>query len=270
MSSVVIPDLKEKFRVLRTYTSRTRWPALAEAFGASHKTLQYWAQGSAVRAPELLPERALPVLIALVAEMLPPGRSDDEVRRLALGSARQLEEEVRSGSAALLSSIIAKEGRFGTAILNRRSDLSSLIEMEEAPSRDLPRIAAGEPFRIEVPPRRGCAYAAVLQNAQRAWAIIPVAKPTAATPRWLVPGLGSTGSPAFMQERRDLGLHRFVCFQSADPFPVWIDEHRREGTTLDKQGLERLASFYQARSASGRACHVLDLIVEAAAHGRSS
>lgn len=264
MPAVLVPDLKEKFRLLRTYTARTDWSQLAEPFGASHKTLQYWAQGSGSREPDLVPQRAVPVLIDLIADMLPPGRSEEEVRRLVFGPVARLEEEVRSGTGALISSIIESEGRTGSAILIRGRDHGALVEADEAPAAGWPVIAAGAPFRLEFRLRRGTNYAAVLQNAQHVWAVLASERVESASSNVLVPGLGSGGVPSLMRERRDYGLHRFVCLETTDPFPAWLAEHRREGTILDKRGLEALARFYLDVSGKSRACHVLSLVVEPA------
>ena len=266
MPAVFVPDLKQKFRLLRTYTARTRWPALAEPFGTSHKTLQYWVNGLGSREPGQIPEWAVPILTGLIAGMLPSGRSDDEIRRLVFGPAARLEEEIRSGAGALLSAIIAAEGRQDGAILIRRpaDDAQGLVEVEEDRDSTLPSIASGAPFRIEFPILHTAPYAVALQNAQQAWAVLPMALREAAPRRLLVPGNGAGDVPSWMRERRDHGLHRFVCLQSPAPFPAGLDEHRREGTALDKRGLEELARFYQALPARSRACHVLSLIVESA------
>ena len=65
-----------------------------------------------------------------------------------------------------------------------------------------------------------------------------------------------------MAEHRDAGLNRFVCLQSPEPFPAVIDEHRREGSILDKRAIEALAARYESVPVAQRSCHVLAIAFE--------
>ena len=238
------------------YSRHNSWEALAERFDAAVGTLKYWVHGSARREAEQMPAEALPVLQDLFAEILPANHSAEDIRRLVLGPVAQLEEDVRSAATASLSALIEREGKTGTARLFRQSDEGSLVEVEgEDAVSDTARVSLGAFFRIEFPLMRTGIYAVVLQHAQRSWAVVPSAVSTT-PPRLRVPGLPSDTTPRFMRERRDSGLHRFVCFQAAVPFPAAIDDHLREGTSLDKRALEALGTLYESVPAARRSCHV--------------
>lgn len=258
-----MPALKRKFGLLRSYSSRTSWSLLAEPFGAAAKTLQYWCDGNQTRSPDQIPPEALPVLLKLFAEILPRSLPAEEVRRLVLGPADRLEAELRSGAAASFAALIAREGQTGTGVLFRKSAESGLIEVEgETAPADCARVALWEWFRVRFPVPAACRYAVTLQNVQQAWAVVPSVLMQGTFRRVLVPGLENDSAPRFMRERRDPGLHRFVCLQAGAPFPPLVEEHAREGLAFDQRGLETLARFYEDLPVPQRACHVLIVVIE--------
>lgn len=260
---VPVPDLRRKFALLRAYSPRTSWDLLAEPFGVSPKTLKYWGHGSETRAPDQIQPEALPVLRGLIADALPAGHAEDDVERLVFGPAARLEAALRSGAASSFARLVAREGQTGTATLFRKRGDSALIEVAgEATGPGIERLRLGELFRIEFPIRPDCRHAVTLQGAQQAWAVVPSI--ITERPSWLVlvPGMDGDQAPRFMRERRDTGLHQFVCLQATEAFPALVDEHQREGSIFDKQALTTLAGFYEGLPASRRACHVLTLFIE--------
>lgn len=258
MALIKVPELKRKFALLRACSERTTWPLLAVPFGVSDKTLQFWCDGAIKRDGDQMPARAFPILLALVADILPGSRADADVRDLVLGSFVRLEEAVRSDIADSFAALIEREGQSGTALLIRKTEATSLIEPEdEQVGTDTAQLRLGELFRIEFPLRPGCRFAVALQGVQQLWAPVPFAIPEADRRSAYIPGLGDAGTPRFMRERRDAGLHRFVCLQAAAAFPVTIEHYQRGDGAFDKHGLDALSRFYESQPATRRACHVL-------------
>jgi hypothetical protein len=263
MPVVPVPDLRRKFALLRTYSPRTSWELLAEPFGASPKTLKYWGHGSATRAPDHIPPEALPVLRTLIADLVPAGYADDDIDPLLFGPVDRLEEVIRSGAASSFARLIARDGQTGTATLFRKRYEIALVEIEgEAAGPGIENVRLGALFRIEFPIRTGHRMALTLQGAQRAWAVVPSVIADHPARVVLMPGLESDQAPRFMRERRDTGLHQFVCLQAAEAFPALINEHRRDNAILDKRALDTLARFHEGLPATRRACHVLTLSIE--------
>ncbi len=171
---------------------------------------------------------------------------------------------MRSGTAWSLSRLIARDGQTGTATLFRKRPEAALIELEGEEPQGAVRLTLGEFFRVEFPLRAGCGQAVTLQGTQNVWALVPSIA-TQAPGRVRMPGLAGDEHPRFMRERRDPSLHRFVCLQTAELLPSFLDEHGREGVSLDKLALDELATFYEAQKDHKRACHVLTVSIEAAA-----
>lgn len=257
MPAVHVPDLKRKFALLRAHSTRRTWPALAEPFGKSFKTLQFWQDKSASREAGLIPDWAVPILTRLIGEVLPGDRLPDEVRQFVFGPAAPLEEEVRTGAATSIMALLAAEARRDTATLMRREASVGLVEVETEDREPCPRLRLGEPFRIVVRRRLSSGYVVALQHAQRAWTLLPTALTSSPPATILVPGVTANGTPSFMCERRDLGRHLFACLESTDPPPAWVLAFQRDGITLDKRALDALAAFYSGQDTARRACHTL-------------
>lgn len=152
MPTMPVDEFRRKLLLLRTYSAHRSLDDIAKQFGVPIGTLKYWGHGSARRAPDRLPEWALPVLSNLFAAILSPNRSPEDIHRLVLGPAALLEEQVRSGAGSSLSALIAREGKTGTALLFRKSEEGNLVEIEgEAGAPDIPRLGLDARFRIEFP-----------------------------------------------------------------------------------------------------------------------
>ena len=258
MPAVVVPDLKQKFALLRSYPSRS-WTDLAGRFGKSYKTLQFWQDGSSTRDPGLMPDWALPILMRLVGEILPDHHAPEAVRAFVFGPTAQLEEELRTGVAISLMALLTAEAHRDSATLIRRGDAIDLVEVETEDRAPCPRLRLGESFRIVVRPRFSSGYAVALQNAQRAWALLPTALSPSKPATILVPGVKPDNEPRFMSEPRDPGRQLFVCLELPAPPPASLEALDRDRAAIDKRALDALATFYAAQPRAKRACHMLEV-----------
>jgi len=254
-----VPDLDEKFALLRAWSDNTTPQSLACALGVSPKTLRWWVTGDATRPPEHIPVAKLAPFTALFVALL-SGLDPALVHRLVMGSARLLREALETQGAVLLTRIIARDALRDQGRIVRRSAELGLVEVETEIPNAIPTLKTGEWFRIEYPARHNFPYAIVLQTVGQSWGLLPVKRLD--SKRLLVPGLRPDSTTAYMRERAQRGLHRFVCFQSAQPFPALIREHADEGIVLDKRALETLATFYAGLSSTARVCQLVECVVE--------
>jgi hypothetical protein len=259
MPAIVVPELKQKFALLRAYPAPRSWTELAKAFHREIKSVQTWRDGSQTRAPDRVPDWAVPILARLVAEALPGPRSDEEIRQFVFGPAAQLEEEIRTGAAVSLLALIRSEARHNTATLIRRSAEIGLVEIETEDQPSGVPIKLDEFFRLELRRRLSSGYVIALQHTQQVWALLPFAPSPLAPAMILVPGVKDSGEPAFMRERRDLGRHLFIILETPDPPPASVLALGRDETVLDKRALDRLAAFYDEQPKERRAGHLVAL-----------
>lgn len=263
---IVVRDLRAKLRLLMAFGSHRDWPALAAQFGRKRDTLEWWANGSSVRAPGAVPARHLSRLVDLFAEILPQ-RSRADVEQLVLSSAGEIDEALRAQSTPSLVGLIKAEGQRDTVRLHRMPGQSGLVAFHAPDGADgsCPRLGLGEPFYIELRIERA-GHAIVLQNAQQAWAAIPFVN--GARMRMvpvgplLLPGMRSDGSPQYLKEERDIGRHLFACLLTPKAFPAEMLHAAANHTVLDGRLLDRIAAFYGEQPKSERAIHVLELNVE--------
>lgn len=250
---ITVPELDRKFGILRALGVVTTPKALADAFGVSPKTIRWWVRGTETRAPEQIPADKFGILIGLFAKLLPDA-PPTVLQTMLLGPAVHLEDSIRMQSTASLRDIIDRDGVRDQATIIRRAHGVALVDTDEGETVPVARIAIGEWFRIEFRARHGCRYAIAFQNAGQNWgALLPAPSNEA---NLLVPGRRADGTPTYMRERHQRGAHRFVCFQSAEPFPAALLTYVRNRITVDQQGLAMLAAFYERLEHRQRACQI--------------
>jgi len=253
---ITVPELDRKFGILKTQGAVSSVAALADAFGVSPKTLRWWVRGTQTRPPEQIPADKLSILINLFAKLLPDA-PPTTIQAMVLGPAIHLEDAIRAQRTTSLRAIIDRDGARDQATIIRRAHGIELVDTDEAETAPMARIAIGEWFRIEFRARHGCRYALALQNAGQSWGALLPARSNEAN--LLVPGRRADGAPSYMVERHQRGPHRFVCFQSAQPFPASLLAYVRNRIALDQQGLDILGAFYERLGSRYRTCQIADL-----------
>lgn len=259
MTSVPVIELRRKYDLAIEYVTSSM-DALAARFGKSVKTILGWVNDDRGRPAESMPVKAKAQFVTLFAEVL-PDLPRNRVLQLIEGPASHLQHELERAAASTLSRIIAREAnREGIKLLRPPSENPLVDVVEEVPA-DLPRLSLGEAFRLEFPARHDCSFALVLQHAGRRWGSLQSQR--SRDNRYvLVPAPREPGAEDFISEEEQTKRHRFICFQSADPFPADLHEYAAEPIELDKRGLELLASFYERLPKARRACYLKEIWVE--------
>jgi len=259
MASVPVVELRRKYDLAIEYVTGSM-DRLAARFDKSVKTILGWVNDDRGRSPESMPAKAKAQFVTIFAEVLldlPRNR----VLQLIEGPANHLEHELERAAASILSRIIAREASRESVRLFRSSLENPLVEFVEEVPADLPRLSLGEAFRLEFPARHDCPFALALQHAGRRWGSLQSQR-SRDNRSIMVPAPREPGTDDFISEREQRGRHRFICFQSPDPFPAALHEYADEPIELDKRGLELLASFYERLPKARRACHLKEIWVE--------
>ncbi len=263
--AVSVPELRKKLNILIAYGCYSDWDAIAVALGKSPKTIQWWADGAANREPNAVPKGSFQKLVDLFSSALPAHRPDDEVRKLILGPASELESEFRAAPTISLAGLIEDEAinDAGSII---RADRSNMELVESEPVGDAPEpdavIKLNEWFRVVFRSSLHGQYVLAMQNVQQTWGGLAATFEAESRSIYL-PGLNeASGRPVFMREVRDRGTHRFVVMQTAEPTPVDLRSAFQDRVAFDKSLLDRAATFYASQPKSRRCLFLLELKVE--------
>lgn len=259
MASVPVIELRRKYDLAIEYVTGSM-DKLAVRFDKSVKTILGWINDERGRPAESMPVKAKAQFVTLFAEVL-PDLPRHRVLQLIEGPASHLQHELERAAASTLSRIIAREAsREGIRLLRPLSENPLVDVVEEVPA-GLPRLKLGEAFRLEFPARHDCPFAFALQHAGRRWGSLQSQR-SRGNRYVLVPAPREPGTEDFISEEEQTRRHRFICFQSADPFPAALHEYADDAIELDKRGLELLASFYERLPKARRACHLKEIWVE--------
>lgn len=266
MPSTLVPDLKAKLALLRAHGPRRTWPELAAPFGRKPKTLRWWADGSETHAAGAIPDAFIETFLVLVRDAMPRQLHPADLRALALGplGAFRAAMEGDPVSVPSLQALIAQEGRLGRARLHVQTDLALVEKAESAPQPAL--LKFGQRFYLEFSADRP-GHALVLQHVQQAWGVVPFSDQSPScrvdAGAVYVPPLSASGAPEFLVERRDAGLHRFLCLFVPVPFPPEILQAATLQAQLDIALLQKLAQFYVNQPRDARGIDLLEVRIAA-------
>lgn len=262
MASQIIPDLKRKFGLLRAFGPRKSWDAQAETFGLSAKTLRWWADGTATRAPGSVPDRHIDGVIGLMREAFPPSLSQAELRDLLFGEFGSFEAVLHAplATSGLLNGVIERAGRTDRARLHVAPSDLELVERDDDAPEGVYALRIGQRFYLEFPVDRN-GYALVIQHAQQSWAAIAIDRdePIAQVRRgsYSVPAFDPAEQPRYMVERVQTGLHRFISIITTQPPPAAIIAAARNQTQFDTLLLGQLAGFLEQQPEGRRSIDVV-------------
>lgn len=231
-------------------------PAAGNKPPLSPKTLDWWINGDETRKSDHMPADAFENFVALLGERL--AIPDSALRELLRQPADHLEDALAAANAASLHRIIARDATRDGAHVILRSDELSLSEEHEFSSDKLPVVSLGEAYRLVFAAAPQLRFAVVLQNAGHAWGAMK-SQVQRDGRRLLVPGITEDGSPRYLVEREQHGVHRFIAFQGRHPFPASLADYRSLPIALDRQALQLLAAHYENLPKSERAVYLLEV-----------
>lgn len=251
----IVPELREKFRLLIQYGYFASFEAIAAALGRKPKTVRWWAHGDAARMPGRVPADRYAEVIALFTDCLVPDLPEHRAREIAFGPARRMEEQLRAGEPRSIADFIEREGltRTGRLFLDRQGEIGLVETDRERPAAKF-QVPLDAWFRIVVEKDLRRWNIMALQLAPSACGIVSHVL-DAETGHVLLPGLKEDGGLAWMRERRDNGLSRFAVIATAEPLPPDIPSGG--GQALSDTMLDRLGDVYGRQPRAGREIHLL-------------
>lgn len=257
-----VPELGRKFELLKR--AGLTYDDIGRRLGVKRETVRGWQYGHANRAVDAdsVPDRHIPKLVELIAEVLPGSHTPPEARALFIGGVNAFEWALTADSSLSIGDLIAAEGKTGTGLIRRKGSLALVehVDGSEGPEA----VKLDEEFQIEWNIRRPGSFLLVLQHTQQIWGAVRFANGSLSVEHKagpvLVPGTRDKRI-VWMRERIAIGRHRFILFVSPEPFPADILRPAREGTHLDWKALGDLASYYSRQNQHRRELHVLELDV---------
>ena len=252
-----VPALNKKFRFLieRGYVDSLE--AIAQHFGKSITTIQWWEHGDQTRAPNSISDPSEGALFDLIASCLPEPQSEVSVRRLTYAPFDEFERVFDVLSETTLDDLIAAEGRVdGIRIIEK--DTADLFEFDDDAARTPRQIPANQYFRLELDLAFQGARATALRLQDNTWTPLPTALDHDAAVV-LVPGLLPDGRYRFMRETEPDRAMRIVVLQTASLLPEAIAIALRQRVALDPGSLSSLVVAFEREPRLRRALHAIDL-----------
>ncbi|MGJ8572288.1 MAG: hypothetical protein ACSHXI_16480 [Hoeflea sp.] len=263
MSGIEIVALGRKLRLLIDKGGYSNWDQLAKEFGVGAKTVQWWGHGDLGRPGNTLPKKHLGRLTEALAAQFPEKLSDDEATELLFAPLAQFEEALSATGLVSLNKIIAAEAVVPIARLFRRNDIdNALVQVEKKRPQPDFKISIGELFRLEIEAQPNLAFLIVLQNIGQSWGLVP-SELRRETNSIAVPSFEESGLPQFMSEPAEVGVHRFIQIQTADPFPTDLKRYEADSIALDGSILSRIAEHYMRQESSKRRISVVTIMIGA-------
>lgn len=255
-----MPQLGRKLRMLVTYGHAKDMTELARQVGGrSPETLRWWQSEGGGRAANTVPERAFSDLLKVFGAAL-PDQTPQQVRRLVLGPADDLEHLFAPQTALSFRALIDREADWLSGTLYREDGLALIRTHGAQGQPPQARIRRGEPFRVAFMTRLRGGFVAAFQAAPGGWGYVPSAL-VRATRCIHLPDLLADGSPGFMSEDNEIGRHLFVAAQAARPFPPELAAAARDGLPLDRTLLAHVVRAFEAQERSSRSLFALDVEV---------
>lgn len=229
--------------------------------GRSPETLRWWQSEGGGRAANTVPERAFRDLLKVFGAAL-AGQTSEQVRRLVLGPADDLEHLFAPQTALSFRALIDREADWLSGTLYREDGLALIRTHGAQGQPPQARIRRGEPFRVAFMTRLRGGFVTAFQAAPGGWGYVPSAL-VRATRCIHLPDLMADGSPGFMSEDNEIGRHLFVAAQAARPFPTELAAAARDGLPLDRTLLAHIVRAFEAQDHSTRRLFALDVEVVA-------
>ncbi len=250
----VVPELREKFRLLVVHGYFESFEAIATALERRPKTVRWWAHGDAARQPGRVPADSYAQVVKLLTDCLVPDVPQQRAHEIALGPAHRMEEQLRTGEPRSIADFIEREGltRTGRLFVDRQGEIGLVETDRERPAARF-QVPLDAWFRIVVEADLRRKHIVALQLASSACGIVAHTVDTE-TGHVLLPGLKEDGGLAWMRERRDNGLSRFAVIATAEPPPADIPS---DGAALSESLLDKLGDVYGRQPRAGREIHLL-------------
>lgn len=264
MSGVPVPQLGRKLRLLVTHGFAADMSDLAGKIGGrSPETLRWWQSEGGGRDANTVPERAFPDLLKVFGDAL-SGQTPEQVRRLVLGPADDLEHLLAPQTALSFRALIEREAdKSSGTVFGEDGRLLSLIKTNRPISHPAQaRVMLGELFRIEFATRSRGGFVVAFQGAPGGWWVLPCSLDIP-TRRIFLPDRDEEKTPFLMREDLDAGRHLFVAVQADRPFPSELHTAAQDGVLLDRGLLSHFMQDLETRPKTARKLFALDVDIVA-------
>lgn len=263
MSSVIC-ELRRKFRLLVSYGHAVDLDEIAQRLNTKVGTMLWWADGDSRREPGTVPEKDFQAVLTLFLEVLVPPMTSEQAILVILGSARILEDHLRTGNAKPFIHFVRTEGDNTASKLICQADGDmGLVEttLPQDKDGDVYPVKAGQYFRIMIERDLRHRQILALQHTHMIWAQTPHTV-DAKTGHVHLPGMMAHGSPAVMKEERDLGHNLFLVVALHDPLPAEISAYLKNQAVFDVPTLGKLVGHYESQPLTRRGIFTLAVYVE--------
>lgn len=264
MTGVPVPQLGRKLRMLVACGRAEDMRDLAKKIGGrSPETLRWWQSEGGGRAANTVPDRAFADLLKVFGAAL-PDQTPEQVRRLVLGPADDLEHLLAPIEAASFRALIEREAdKSSGTIFNEDGRPLSLIKTNKPLAHPAQaRVHLGDLFRIEFATRSRGGFAVAFQGAPGGWWVLPCSLDLPKR-RIFLPDRDAEKTPFLMREDLDAGRHLFVAVQADRPFPSEFHAAAQDGVLLDRGLLSHFLLDLEGRPKTARKLFALDIEIAA-------
>ncbi|MBL4759223.1 MAG: hypothetical protein JKY32_16845, partial [Rhizobiales bacterium] len=190
-------------------------------------------------------------MIDVVFSCLPEGFSKKETKRLVFAPVAELEAVLQTQAMVSLNRIIEAEAKINAgSFFNKPENNIGLIETNQKTPRPHPEhsTSLNKWFRLEFTAGSETGYFSAFQHVGQAWGAVSIHfdknRKTI-----LLPGVTDDGAIAFMRERQETGLHRFIVMHTPEPPPPEYLRYITDQVALDGFIIGRMAQFYDRQPA---------------------
>lgn len=248
MAGVHIPRLREKLETLSGLGGLNSRSRIAEELGVAESTVRYWIQGTDVRPSEMVPDKHITKMMALLRETMPGGRSKAEARNLLLGPLDAFTAAFAARPEARWPVFLSEnaEGRL-TVVPKAARRKRGPAYLPPSPRPGEIVIRPGSHFRLSFEPElrlRGKVNAVIFQHDNDGWDCLQM---SAEEPIWYGEG-SAIKAPVGSAEGYELGQDvfgrvTFVVLACRAALPDDIRAAATETGRLVPQDLDRLADI---------------------------
>ena len=264
MSGVPVPQLGRKLRMLVTHGFAADMTDLAGKIGGrSPETLRWWQSEGGGREANTVPAQAFSDLLKVFGDVL-SGQTPEQIRRLVLGPADDLERLLAPQTALSFRALIEREAdKTSGTVFGEDGRLLSLIKTNKPLARPAQaRVMLGALFRIEFATRSRGGFVVAFQGAPGGWWVLPCSLDIPKR-RIFLPDCDEEKTPFHMREDLDAGCHLFVAVQADRPFPSDLHAAAQDGVLLDRALLSHFLRDLEARPKTARKLFALDVEIVA-------
>lgn len=259
MSKFVVPQLRQKLKLLLRHGGIADFAVLAQSFGISEEGLRFWTKESAGRVAGSVPDKHVGKLIGLFSETL-PNFQQEQVRVLLEGPLGDMEQAYQGRPTVSFTKIVETEGICGVGKLipmdGRPIELIQPSSNRQNPAKV--KHPLGADFRIEFCSAHRGRFTLGLQKSTQAWGCVSSTLDST-TGIIRLPENSLEGELQAIFEDNDQGPNQFIAIQATKPFPAIFGTALQEGAPLSRTDLQFLALFLTELPKPDRRLFVLNV-----------